>query len=129
VTTAASLWFVTVLGLAFGSGNYVLGGMGVGVALLTLFLLGSVDKLIKSDWYSTVTVTALLDAFTEAELKTRLEALGVIVKAMRFDYDLDKKQKTIVCEVKLKKPEVFELYARVVKELKLQPGVEQVKWE
>src|SRR6267378_7219643 len=29
VTTAASLWFVTVLGLTFGSGEYFLGAVGV----------------------------------------------------------------------------------------------------
>src|SRR5437016_5675750 len=33
VTTAASLWFVTVLGLAFGSGEFALGFMGTAVAL------------------------------------------------------------------------------------------------
>src|SRR5437763_16698360 len=36
ITTAASLWFVTVLGLAFGSGQFVLGLLGTALALLTL---------------------------------------------------------------------------------------------
>src|SRR5690242_19330167 len=66
VTTAASLWFVTVLGLAFGSGEYALGGIGVVIALFTLFVLPRHEKWIQSDWYSTLTVTSHMDALTEA---------------------------------------------------------------
>src|SRR6267142_7136509 len=35
VTTAATLWFVTVLGLAFGSGAFGVGFIGTGLALVT----------------------------------------------------------------------------------------------
>src|SRR5436309_14416659 len=49
VTTAATLWFVTVLGIAFGSGEFALGFIGVGAALITLFVLPVVEKVIKSD--------------------------------------------------------------------------------
>src|SRR5437016_451093 len=56
VTTAASLWFVTVLGLAFGSGQFALGFLGTGMALVTLFILPRFERHIPTDWYSTVTV-------------------------------------------------------------------------
>ena len=128
VTTAASLWFVTVLGLAFGSGEYVVGGIGIAVAMVTLFILPYFEKLIQSDWYSTLSVTMLLDGLSEIDLRRRLQQLGLIVNAMRFDYDLEKKQKTVVCDVKLKRREVFDLSANVVKELTLEPGIVQVKW-
>src|SRR5438128_3501614 len=39
ITTAASLWFVTVLRLAFGSGQFVLGLLGTALARLTLVVL------------------------------------------------------------------------------------------
>ena len=39
VTTAASIWYATVLGLCFGSGFLVLGAIGAGIAGLTLFVL------------------------------------------------------------------------------------------
>src|SRR5947208_7485676 len=51
VTTAATLWFVTVLGLAFGSGEFSLGFIGFGIALVTLFVLPRFEKHIRSDWY------------------------------------------------------------------------------
>jgi hypothetical protein len=85
-------------------------------------------KLIQSDWYSTLSVTMLLDGLSEIDLRRRLQQLGLIVNAMRLDYDLEKKQKTAVCDVKLKRREVFDLSANVVKELTLEPGIVQVKW-
>src|SRR5438105_12990606 len=49
VTTAASLWFVTVLGLAFGSGEFALGFIGVGLALVALFILPRFERYIETD--------------------------------------------------------------------------------
>src|SRR5439155_9531173 len=54
VTTAASLWFVTVLGLTFGSGEFALGVIGVGLALVALFILPRFERYIDTDWYSTL---------------------------------------------------------------------------
>src|SRR3954471_21695100 len=42
VTTAACLWCVTVLGLAFGAGLFVVGGIGLAIAFVTLILLPDV---------------------------------------------------------------------------------------
>src|SRR5205085_11950248 len=39
VTTAATLWFVTVLGLAFGSGQFMVGFIGLGIAMVTLLIM------------------------------------------------------------------------------------------
>lgn len=37
ITTAATLWLVTVLGLAFGSGMFALGTLGLVLALARIF--------------------------------------------------------------------------------------------
>lgn len=88
VTTAASLWFVTVLGLALGSGEFALGYIGVGLGLLTLYVLPRFEKHIQSDWYSTLTVVANLEGINEHQLRSRIEELGPVVKAMRISVDL-----------------------------------------
>ena len=51
------LWFVTILGLAFGSGYLLLGLAGMGIAMLTLFVLPHIESLVMNDWYGVVTVT------------------------------------------------------------------------
>ena len=128
VTTAASLWFVTVVGLAFGSGQFFPGFIGVGIALVTLFVLPEIERHIQSDWYATLTVTLELDALSEDQLKQRLKALGVKVKTVELNYDLVKKQKTVSCELRLKKPDLFEVSRKVVGDLKGCSGVLQIQW-
>ena len=128
VTTAATLWFVTVLGLAFGSGEFSLGFIGFGLALVTLFVLPRFEQHIRTDWYATLTVTTTLDAASESELRKRIEAFGPLVKTMKFSYDLEKKQKTMICELKLKKAEVAEVSGNVIKELTRCPGMLHVRW-
>ncbi|MGU3494569.1 MgtC/SapB family protein [Xanthobacteraceae bacterium A53D] len=49
VTTAATLWYVTVMGLAFGAGQYALGGLAFGLALATLWLLKFASNYIKQE--------------------------------------------------------------------------------
>lgn len=128
VTTAAVLWFVTVLGLAFGSGCLTLGGFGLGIAVVILFVLPKLENLIKNDWYATVTVTTELEGMSDEEVRREVERGGVVVKSMDFDYDLRSRQKTLRCEVKFKRTDLFRTAQDVMRQLKERPGVLQVKW-
>jgi putative Mg2+ transporter-C (MgtC) family protein len=128
ITTAATLWFVTVLGLAFGSGQFALGAMGVALALLVLFLLPLLEKHIGSDWYATLTVTGHLEMFTEEEVKKRIESFGPTIKTIKLSYQIEKKQKTIACELKTTKAEANALSNKVVSEIARWPGVVEVAW-
>jgi putative Mg2+ transporter-C (MgtC) family protein len=46
VTTAATLWMMTMIGLAFGGGQYVLGAAGTALTLVILLVLKWVDLVI-----------------------------------------------------------------------------------
>jgi len=59
LTTAASLWVVAGLGMAFGMGFYSLGVLATILALACLIFLKKLDPLVKKDHYLTITVTAL----------------------------------------------------------------------
>ena len=91
-------------------------------------MLPGFERHIQSDWYATLSVTASLESLNEAELRNRIEALGAKVKAMRFNYDLEKRHKAFICELKLKRRNVFELSSSVVSELTKCPGVLHVRW-
>ena len=128
VTTAASLWFATVLGLVFGAGQFRLGAIGFALALIALLVLPRFEKHIRSDWHAEVLVTANLEALTELDLRQRITALGPEVKGMRLTYALELKERMICCELKLKKSRALELSSRVVAELARCPGVVRVSW-
>ncbi len=128
VTTAATLWMVAMLGLAFGSGQLLLGGIGWGVAVFTLFVLPSVEHFVKNDWYGTLTLQVSMDGIGEDEVRRRLKTLGVSVKRLELDYDLVRKTRFITLEVKFKKEDLFELTQRIVADLVGAPGILEIKW-
>jgi putative Mg2+ transporter-C (MgtC) family protein len=58
LTTAASLWAVAGLGMAFGMGYFALGGFSTVFIVGSLLLIKKLDPHIKKDRYLTVSVTA-----------------------------------------------------------------------
>src|SRR5437660_4755889 len=57
VTTAATLWFTTVIGLAFGSGLFALGWTMAALAMVVLYVLPRLERHILTDAYATLKVT------------------------------------------------------------------------
>lgn len=74
VTTAATLWFVTVLGLCFGGGQIGLGFGGLAIGVVVLTAMRYVERRIKQDRQGTLTVIAAADGPSEAEVRARLSA-------------------------------------------------------
>jgi putative Mg2+ transporter-C (MgtC) family protein len=129
VTTAACLWFVTALGLAFGSGEYAIGLLALGIGLITLFLLPQLERHIHAERYATLTVVESLEGIGEDELRKRVEAMGAHIKTLKLSYDVEKKQKKIALELRLKKPLLYETCRKLLTELANTPGVSQATWE
>lgn len=71
LTTAASLWMVAALGMAFGIGLFVIGGLTTLLALVSLVWLKRFEPIIKKDRYTSLKVTA----DNQPQLETKLEEL------------------------------------------------------
>src|SRR5215813_6256159 len=80
VTTAATLWFVTVAGLCFGGGQIVLGIAAVAVAYLALSALGFVEYRIERERQTDLTLVVAPDGPSEDTIRSRLEQAGLHVK-------------------------------------------------
>jgi putative Mg2+ transporter-C (MgtC) family protein len=129
VTTAAVLWFITILGLAFGSGHIILGGIGAGIAMFALFVLPYMEQYVKKDSYAGVTVTLGMAGVTDDDIRKRLEALKVRVQRLSFDYDVAGSARTLHLDVKLRRKDIFKLSRQVAETLTACPGVTRVKWD
>jgi len=88
LTTAASLWVVAGLGMAFGMGHFSLGGMATILVLVSLVFLKKLDPIIRKDRYLTLTVTAHNRQALYDELLQILESRGLAVSDISSNVDL-----------------------------------------
>ncbi|HEU4636923.1 MAG TPA: MgtC/SapB family protein [Edaphobacter sp.] len=87
VTTAATMWFVTVLGLLFGGGQLKLGMAGTGVGLFILWVLKRVEMHIPtrrtgflSLEFREQSTPSTRSRPTETECRGRLESAGYEIR-------------------------------------------------
>ncbi|MEE3504208.1 MgtC/SapB family protein [Acidiphilium acidophilum] len=75
VTTAATLWIVTVIGLCFGGGQLVLGAVATGLAITTLWLLKFFDTRMRREHSAKIVIASGTEDVVE-ELCGLLRPLG-----------------------------------------------------
>jgi len=73
VTTAATLWFVTVMGLCFGGGQLALGLASLCLSLAILSVLKHVESRLKQDRRAALKLTLKSNGPSNAELKRIFE--------------------------------------------------------
>jgi len=129
VTTAASLWYVTILGITFGAGCYQIGLIAWGFAVLALFGLPHLEWHLQEDRYSTVSIVTRSDGIQESEFRGRLESLGLSVERLRIDYHVADKLKTMRCDVRYHVGRQFDYPQQVVGDLSHRAGVIEVSWK
>ena len=129
VTTAASMWYMSVVGLCFGGGYLGIGLIGVGLAVLALFVMPWVERYAHVDHMSRVIVVTRADGMSEEELRQRLDALDLRPQNFTIEYQVSEKLKTICCEVEYQRRRAMDLPHKTVADLAHRPGVLEVKWE
>jgi len=129
VTTAATLWFTTVVGLAFGAGMFALGSLAVGVALIALYVLPSLERHIHTDAYATLKITARPGAVTLEELQTKLAGLGLHVTSLKLGFDKEMGFATFITSLKFTKQQLVANAHHVMNLFSAIPGVLKVEWD
>ena len=86
VTTAATLWFVTVMGLCFGGGQIALGVAALVLGWLALTALKKVEKMSKQVQRGTLFVALTADEPGEKELSKMLTNAGYKVATTNVNY-------------------------------------------
>lgn len=77
VTTAATLWFVTVMGLCLGGGQIGLGLTLLALGLLILRAFKWIEKGICKEQHAALSLTVRSDALDEDQLRQMLSAEGI----------------------------------------------------
>jgi putative Mg2+ transporter-C (MgtC) family protein len=80
VTTAATLWLMTVIGLCFGGGQLVLAVVTTLLAVFTLWTLKWIERAIAREHRARVVVTSEADRDVRAELPRLIESMKFHVR-------------------------------------------------
>ena len=128
VTTAATLWFVTVMGLCFGGGQTALGLAALALGMFVLSGLKRLEALIPQDRRATLILTASLDGPTEDEVREFILKQGCHVASSGVSYEKDERRWALCCEVRWRATRKEPTQPNFVKELSGRTGVSRLKW-
>lgn len=127
VTTAATLWFVTVMGLCFGAGQLLLGGAAFALGLVTLRLLKYLEQRLQQRREAELTICLAREGPSEQRIKELLDGAGVRIRRafVRYEPATDRREYrfSLWCRAE---PGTLPPFLATLRAL---PGVDQIDWE
>ncbi len=128
VTTAATMWIVTVIGLAIGGGQLLLGSAGAVLTVIVLWLLPFAERLMPRD--HTATFVIACDKASEMEERVAGLCAEAGYRAIRrsVDYARDGSSTILVYELHWRSLPRQTGEPRFVADLATSPAVQRVSW-
>jgi putative Mg2+ transporter-C (MgtC) family protein len=132
VTTAATLWIATILGLCFGAGHHGVGILALATTLVILLVLKRLELSLPQEQRGTLTVGTASSGPSDHEIRQVIEAAGA--RAASFSVIYPGKEKSalrqrISCEVHWKARPDGPQVPPFVRQLLDRPGVHAVRWQ
>ncbi len=106
VTTAATIWAVSVIGLCFGGGQFALGIAGTALIIITLFLLRWLDVRIPREHHAQLVITSPTEVPPLADIFELLRGSGFDVQFQRLSRGSDSNHSLATFDVRWRQPEI-----------------------
>lgn len=129
VTTAATLWFATIVGLCLGSAQWSVGVAALLLGLLILWPMYALEERVQRQRAARFSATAALDSIGETDLRARLSRDGYYASSWSVAVDRGANERTFTCHVEWKGPASNDTIPAFVAELSADPRVRGVRWE
>jgi putative Mg2+ transporter-C (MgtC) family protein len=100
VTTAATLWFVTVMGLCFGGGQTALGFASLALGLATLSVMKGIERRFKKEQRARLTLTFGSDGVKESEVSNFVASAGYKVRFLGVASTAPEGAHEMTCEIR-----------------------------
>ena len=128
VTTAATLWFVTAMGLCFGGGQLSLGMTLLALGISVLWGLKKVERHLPVEYRATFSISLHADKTDADEIPLRFAQAGYRVSSVGISLD----RMTSLRELQMNvawaaRPEASAMPA-MLEELAKSPGVARLRW-
>jgi putative Mg2+ transporter-C (MgtC) family protein len=130
VTTAATLWLVTVLGLAFGGGQLGLGIVGTMLGLVVLSGLKRVELRMRHDRNSTLTIAIESSGPTDDEIRECVFADGFQVSSWNVAYKSSPRRqgRVVRCQLSWRGRQIDTKPPEFIAKLAGLAGVRSLRW-
>lgn len=126
LTTAASIWAVSAIGLAVGAGMYEAAGITTFVVIMVLVLSRLEERMELKGYARKLEIKLDLNAGTSIEdIRKLVEAYGGRIKMVSAGEDKDQTERKVILDIMLPR-----MYNReITAELISSPGVKNVAWK
>jgi putative Mg2+ transporter-C (MgtC) family protein len=128
VTTAATLWFVTVIGLCFGGGQIGLGFAGAAIALFVLIGLKLLEDRLKQDYQGRLEIVTTASGPNEEEIRALLRGDGFEILSCGYKTAKDGGDHELACELRWRTQTDMAKVPDAVYQLAQRMGVVRVQW-
>jgi putative Mg2+ transporter-C (MgtC) family protein len=128
VTTAATLWLVTVVGLCLGGGQLALGAAATLVGLAALWGLRWIESRLVQEHSARFSIALQADGPSEAEVRRMLRAAGLSIAGGGLRSETGR-SRTLELELRRLRRSSESGTPVVVHELERCPGVIEVSWK
>ncbi len=128
VTTAATLWFVTVMGLCFGGGQIKVGLVALALGLIILRALKWLEKWLQRDRRASLLILTDSSGLTERDISLTLRAAGCNVVSSSLALLNPPRQSKFRFEISWRGHRTNQETPAFVTELAQEPGVQGVEW-
>jgi putative Mg2+ transporter-C (MgtC) family protein len=129
VTTAATLWLVTVIGLCIGGGQILLGLAATALGLFALWGLSWIEHNLESEHRARLTLDLEANGPGEGDIRRKLGEAGQSVVTARLLLDRPGKQRRLAFELREMRRHPHERTPAFVDELGKAPGVARLQWQ
>lgn len=102
LTTAASIWIISAIGLAIGAGLYFEGILTSLITIIALMILRKLQKYIRIVQYRRVSVSARVSENAEEKIAAIFSDCGVAVSSIEYERDLKKDEILFVFSISTK---------------------------
>jgi putative Mg2+ transporter-C (MgtC) family protein len=130
VTTAATLWFVTVIGLCMGGGQIELGIAGTVIGLAVLWGLKAIEVILSEEKAASLIIVVKPGSLSADELRARLEHAHLRMTSFgETVLNGENAHRTMRCQVRWRASRRDTSMPGVINELARAEGVTQLQWQ
>jgi putative Mg2+ transporter-C (MgtC) family protein len=129
ITTAATMWFSTVIGLCFGGGQLMLGGISTLIGFIILWGLRPVEKRLARYQIARLTLAIAEGQISAQELRLRLEGASIRLKSLSYTHSVTERRNEFQCEVRWPTAKGGSDPPAILSSLERLPGVIELKWD